>query len=153
MNASDFSRAAGATLILGFIGCAEMPLGPPPPDEVDVVVEVVATVRCGLNLPAANNACFGVGRTDGVTCGRNGDTVRWRPKDPDTTIRSITFPAGNAVVCDGGVRADRRDLVCLLKEQPGLTAGQGIAFKYAIGVTIRGINCDEQDPYLIVTKR
>jgi hypothetical protein len=159
MNAFNTAGAvSAAALLLGLAGCGEMshevpPLGAPPPEEVDVVVMVVATGRCALNLPVAVNACYGVGRTDGLACGRDGDTVRWTPGNRNTTIRSISFPEGNAVVCDGGVTADGDDRVCRLNHQPGATPGKGFAFKYTIGFGFNDTECAEQDPYVIVTIR
>jgi hypothetical protein len=155
MNTEEWTwrRVAAAAVVLGIAGCAATErLGEAPAEPVVIDVRVIGSADCALNLPAESSGCNGVGRSDGVACGRNGDTVRWVPQSDNVVVRSITFPEGNEVVCEESP-STANDMTCVLREQPGASPQRGVAFKYLIGVNFRGRECAEQDPYLIVTRR
>ena len=148
------SSLALSLLASVLFGCTPLrPLSIPSLQEADIYIKVVATGKCGINLPSANNACKGVGDSDGLACGRPGDTVRWVPNNSNTEIRSIEFSAGDNVVCDGGVTGNNQGRQCVLKEPAGMTDERGYAYKYEIGVNFRAEECAKLDPYVIITSR
>jgi hypothetical protein len=145
------ARAPGLLLVL-VVGCMRLATLPaePPERAVDINVNVVATPGCKLKLHTVQNACKGVGQTNGVACGRPEDTVRWTSNN--ATIDTITFAAGDQVVCgQAGVEVVGQARACELARQD-ITDDQGVAFKYLIRWTFQGDRC-ELDPYVIVTKR
>jgi len=138
-------------------GCARYAPMEPPPGSETITVHVIATQPkndCAPRFPAQRNACRGVtGETDGLACGAPGDLVVWKAGNEVTGISSIDFVAGNKNVCGRSVRQSDGSFSCVLQPRPP-SEGQGLAFKYVVGLTFKGEACkDKVDPYIIVVKR
>lgn len=166
MNRSVLKCIASVAFTALVAGCASyrVLVSDPPAGVAVVGIEVKAAASDGgscrvTRLKTENNACKGVGETNGLACGRKDDQLLWQP-GRNVEIVSVNFPEGNEEVCNGGVvhvdtsgDGSPDSFQCTLKEPADVTPNRTVGFKFDIQVKWRGRTCQLFDPYVMISRR